>query len=220
MSPWVMVAVVFVVGFFLVFGRRIAGLLLLRSAARATLSDIGQRALMKQPDTITLSRLSDPGWKDAAAIAALAQPLLAAGFSDCGAYSIDKMPGVKVRMLFQDDTAVAAHLYEHAQAGLWVELVTRYDGGSSYSASTLPATGIELPPWVKIIRSPGTPAGELYQRLLHERSSVAIHRITRHDVVREFEEGYLRQMIWMKNKGISPEEVAAVVKKWARGKGA
>lgn len=218
MSPILTSVLVLVAVFLVLFGRRIVALLLLRSAARTALSDIGQQALMKQPDTITLSRLSDPGWKDAAAIDALAQPLLTAGFSDLGVYSIDKMPGVKVRMLFQDDTAVAAHLCEHPKAGVWPELVTRYDGGSSHSISALPATGIELPPWVKIIRLPGTPTGELYQRLLRERSSVAIKRITRGDVVREFEEGYLRQMIWMKNKGISPEEVAAVVKKWAEKK--
>jgi hypothetical protein len=196
----------------------LGGLPFLRAAVRAGLSDVGKKALEQQPDTIHLAALSNPEWKDSAAMEHMAQPLRNKGFSDCGVFTVDKMPGVKVWILFQEQTWVAAHLYEHPKAGVWPELVTRYTNGASYSITTRPATGIKMPDWITIVRSPEAPTDQLYDRLVRERSQNCIEHVNRADVARAFEEAYSRQMIAMKNGGISPEEVAAVMKKWAEKK--
>ena len=200
--------------------KRLGALLFLRAAARGALSDVGKRALEKVPDTIHLESLGDPQWKDPAAMEAMAEPLRKKGFHDCGVFTVDKMPGVKVWILFQEETWVAAHLYEHPKAGIWPELVTRYTNGASHSITTKPATGIHMPNWITIIRSPDAPTDQLYERLLHERSQVAIEHVSRADAARAFEAAYSRQMIAMKNAGLSPEEVAAVAKKWLEKKAA
>jgi len=223
LSPGVIVAIVLLLILAPIVWRvlkPLAALLFLRSAARAALSDVGKKALQKQPDAIHLEPLSVPQWKDAAAMDRMAQPLRGKGFSDCGAFTVDKMPGVKLWILFQEQTWVAANLYEHVKAGVWPELVTRYTNGGSHSITTKPATGIKMPNWITIIRSPEASTDQLYERLLRERSQNGIERASRTDVARAFEEAYSRQMIAMKNDGISPEEVAAVMKKWAEKRGA
>jgi hypothetical protein len=200
--------------------KRIGALLFLRAVVRGALSDVGKKAVEKQPDTIHLEPLSDPQWKDRAAMEGMAQPLRSKGFSDCGVFMVDKMPGVKLWVLFQEQTWVAAHLHEHPKAGVWPELVTRYTNGASHGITTMPATGIKMPSWITMIRSPQAPSDQLYERLLKERNPNGIERVSRADVVRAFEEAYSRYMIAMKNEGISPEEVAAVMKKWAEKKAA
>ena len=198
--------------------KRFGMLLFLRTAVKAGLSDIGRKALAQQPDVIRLEPCAAPQWKDAPAMEAMAQPLLNKGFTDCGAFTVDKMPGVKIWILFQEHTWVAAHLYEHPKAGMWPELVTRYTNGASHSITTMPATGIRPPAWITTIRSPKAPTDTLYERLVRERSEINIEHVVRDEVARAFEAAYSRQMIAMKNEGISPEEVAAVAKKWAEKK--
>jgi hypothetical protein len=42
--------------------------------------------------------------------------------------------------------------------------------------------------------------------------------VSQNDVAHEFEDAYLRYMVWKNNKGLKPEEVAKVVEKWAKAK--
>ena len=80
------------------FGKKILAFVLTQNVARGALRHIGNHAVQKQPDWITLSPVSDPGWNNAAAND-LIQPLLANGFTDAGAYTVDKMPGVNLAIL-------------------------------------------------------------------------------------------------------------------------
>jgi hypothetical protein len=222
-APWIAVLVLVVLLSPVLYriGSRVLKVLLLRRAMRGALSEVGQQALAKQPDTISLSRTPDPQWSDAAAIEALARPLLGLGFYDCGAYKVDKMPGVKMRILMKEDTSMAAFLYEHPQAGTWIELSVRYEDGSTNALATLPATGIKSPEWFHTLRaSKSEPTDQLYQRLLAERRQSGIKPVTRDTVVREYEEAYMRIMLWQKNRGLSLEEVATVARHWLEKKGA
>lgn len=221
-SGWVatfVVLLVFVILFWRVL-KRVGALLFLRAVLRRGLSDVGRKALEKQPDTIRLDPLAEPQWKNAAAMEGMAEPLRRKGFVDCGVHTVDKIPGVKLWILFHEQTWIAAHLHEHPKAGVWPELVTRYTNGASHSITTRPATGIRMPDWITIIRSPEAPTDQLYERLLKERNPNGIEHVRREDVARAFEDAYSRQMLAQKNAGISPEEVAAVMKKWAERKGA
>jgi hypothetical protein len=49
-------------------------------------------------------------------------------------------------------------------------------------------------------------------RLLKERRPDGLKLVTSETVVREYEEAWMRIMVWQKNKGLSVEEVAAVVR--------
>lgn len=191
--------------------------MLVRQVGRQALSEVGRRALARVPERIMLSPVDSPAWKNGAAVEQQAGPLLRAGFTDLGSYSVDKMPGVLIRMLFQPQTYVAAHVYDHPRVGSWVEFATRYTDGSSHTLTTLPPTGLDHPAWVRMIRADrSVPTDQLYQQFLREREWHNIKQVATGEVVHEFEDGYLRLMIWRQNTGITPEEVAQVALKWAR----
>jgi hypothetical protein len=191
--------------------------MLLRHVGRQALSEVGRRALARVPEQITLCRLGSPAWKNGAAVEQQAGPLLRAGFTDLGSYSVDKMPGVLIRVLYQSGKYVAAHIYDHPRVGSWVEFVTRYTDGSSHSLTTLPPTGLDHPVWVRMIRADkNVSTDQLYEQFLHQRGWHNIKQVAPEEVIHEFEDGYLRLMIWRQNTGITPEEVAQVALKWAR----
>ncbi len=191
--------------------------LLARKAAREALSEVGRRALARVPEQITLSRVDPPQGRNQAAVEQQAAPLLRAGFTDLGIYGVDKMPGVFIRMLFHSQTYVAAHIYDHPRVGSWIEFASRYTDGSSHTLTTLPPTGLDNPAWVRTIRADkGTPTDQLYQQFLTQREWHNIKPVAAGEAVHEFEDGYLRLMIWRQNSGITPEEVAKVALKWAR----
>jgi len=198
--------------------KHILKFLLLRKIARGALTHVGEQAMAKQPQQIKLTPVTAQ-WKNEEAVREQASPLAPLGFIELGAFSVDKMPGVLVRMLFQQQTRVAAHIFEHPAAGTWTELATRYTDGSSDYLSNSPATGIEMPPWARSAKADRTtPTGQLYQRFLSERRASGMKPTMPADVVPEFENAYLSFILWKTNKGITPEEVAQVMVKWAEKK--
>ena len=193
--------------------------LFVRQVSRLTLRAIGQDALAKVPEQIQLSPVDGAQWKDVAAIQQQASPLVRAGFDDLGTYNVDKMPGVLVRILFQPQTYVAAHITEHPKANNWIEFATRYTDGGSDFLTTLPDQGIAPPPFVRTARADkGTSSDSLYQQHLRQGRSSGIKPVSQNDVAHEFEDAYMRYMIWKNNQGLKPEEVAKVALKWAKAK--
>jgi hypothetical protein len=198
---------------------KIAPRLFVRQIGRMILGALGKHALEKAPDQITLSRVNVAQWKDAAAIQQQGNPLVKCGFNDLGTYNVDKMPGVLMRILFQPQTYVSAQICEHPKAGQWIEFATRYNDGSSDFLTTLPDQGITPPPFVRMARADKNTLSEsLYQMHVRQRKPSGIKPVNPNDVVHEFEDAYLRYMVWKNNKGLKPEEVAAVVQKWAKAK--
>src|SRR5437868_9486069 len=81
--------------------KRVITYLLMRRAGRLALEEVGKRALTKLPEYVTLARVESPEWTNAELVARQAEPLLGCAFLDAGVYSIDKMPGVLIRMMCQ-----------------------------------------------------------------------------------------------------------------------
>jgi hypothetical protein len=197
------------------FGKRVVAMFLVRSAAGGVLNDIGRKAIAAQPDFVTLQRDEFPEFTNPAGIDELKNPLLASGFEYAGTFNVDKMPGVKVAILAKSDDCVAAHIYEHTKAGIWIELVIRYQDGSSHTLTTLPSTGLQYPPFVQTIRAAKAPAGVLVRQLLSGRHGGSMKRVSASDAVAEFEQNYAKFILWQKNKGMSTAEVAQIVQNWA-----
>ena len=140
------------------FVTRVLPMLVVRQVSRFALKKVGKSAIAKVPEQIQFIRAASPQWKDEAAMQRQATPLLQAGFSDLGAYSVDKMPGVLIRILFQTQTYVSAQICEHPRSGGWTEFATRYTDGGSDFLSTLPDQGITPPPFVRTSRADSTPS--------------------------------------------------------------
>lgn len=199
------------------FGSRIAKLLFVRQAVRAAFTDVGKQALAKLQDVVSLERDDDHAWTTAGMEENYFAPLRALGFEDAGAYSVDKMPGVYLKMMVHVADRVYVNIYEHPTAGDWVEFVIKYEDHSTVSLSTLPPTGVQGPPWLTSIKcAKGTPMAQLYQQLMQQRKRGAMKSFTAGSVKHEFEEGYAQYMNWRKNTGIPPEEVARVALKRAQ----
>ncbi len=199
--------------------KQLMEVLALRKAGRRALTEGGKRALVRLPEHITLARVESPAWRDAAAIEQQTAPLLHEGFTDLGAYRVDKTPEVLIRILFQPQTYVAAHIYDHPTAGSWIEFATRYTDGSSHTLSTMPPTGMQQPDWIRKIQADrSTPTDQLYYQFRTQREWHGIKPVEAAEVIHEFEDGYMRHMSWRQNTGISPEEVAQVALKWVKKK--
>ncbi|PYM12892.1 MAG: hypothetical protein DMD81_22740 [Candidatus Rokuibacteriota bacterium] len=200
------------------FGKKILGFLLVRGVAKGALKEIGKSALAQQPDWITLTKISDPQWRNRAAIEEWTTPLRAGGFIDAGVFTVDKMPGVKINILVKPTDCVMANVYEHPQAGTWIELVSHYRNGESATLTTMKDLGMTRPSWITSIFVGKAPAMELVQRLMTERRTGELIAVSPERAPRQFEEGYAKYMLGKKNMGLSAEEVATQVKRWTEGK--
>jgi len=190
--------------------RRLLNLGFVQFVFRGFLKDVGQKALANQPDQIKLSQQAGHQWKDAAAVNRLVEPLLKRGFTDLGAYSVDVMPHVMLRFLVNPAVSVYACIYEHAKAGIWVDLVSRYDDGSGATFTTMRPTGLDPNPRETIVNAPGSSSDMLYGRMLVERPQRPLLRLDAAEVIRLFEAVYAEQILWRKTRGVSVREVGNV----------
>src|SRR5581483_5991777 len=97
---------------------------------REQLEAVGQRAVAKQPEQIHLAAAPDHAWADSATMAGFVTPLRDLSFSDAGTYTVDPLP-VALRFLLHSSGTIYAIVYEHAKAGVWLDLVVLYEDGTS-----------------------------------------------------------------------------------------
>jgi len=180
--------------------------IVLRLAALA----IGKHALAQQPDRIRLHRRDARVWHNPQTVETLARALAWKGFQDAGIYTVDEMPAVRLQLFADIDRSILGIVYEHSQAGQWVELVTRYEDGTSASFSTLRPTGLNLRPGHMTVNAPGLDPAALLARLVAERPRQPMKPVSAADAQGTFEEGYADQMAWRKQQGVSASEVAKV----------
>ena len=199
--------------------KRFATSFLIRRTGRHALAEVGKRAISKLPECIHLSRVESPSWTNADLVRQQADPLLRNGFQDAGVYSIDRMPGVLLRMMYQPQAGVAAHIYDHPRAGSWLEMVTRYCDGSTHAVCTLAPNGMKQPDWYRKIQADkAVPSNQIYERFLPMRHQQGIRYVTTAEIVDEFEEAYRKLALWRQQAGLSPQEVARVAAKWMKEK--
>jgi hypothetical protein len=191
-------------------GIRLFVFLFLRKVARAGLEDIGRQAQDRQPDTIHLSPQAGSSWKDPAGVERMTAPLIAQGFKDAGAFTIREMPGVQLRFLTRVSDSVYACVCDHPKVGVWLDLISRFQDGTSVTFCTNKDRGIEHRPGKTMVYAPGTSAEALFQRMLAERPKKLLASIPE-DVVKMFEDAYAEDIAWRKKRGPSAKEVAKVV---------
>lgn len=191
--------------------KRVIRVLLLRGVGRVVLGAIGHDALQRVPRQVALQKTGFPTWTHQAEVEKQAAPLRNEGFTDLGAYTVNTIPGVMIRMMAHPETYVAAQIYDHPKSGSWTEFVTRYTDGSSSSLSTLPPTGMDAPDWFRRIEAgKNVPTDQLYRQFLTQRESGNIKAVAPADTIREFEESYAKLMAWRQQRGVTPTEVARV----------
>lgn len=190
--------------------RVLIALIVLPIVFRIIAKAIGSEAVAKQPDRIRLSKKDAKVFKNPQAIDTFARALAWKGFKDAGIYAVDAMPSVHLQLLADQDRSILATIYEHAQAGQWIELTTRYEDGTTASFSTMRPTGLSPRPGHLSVHAPGLDPAALLARCLAERPSKPMKPVTAETATSAFEEGYADHIAWRKKAGISAGEVAKV----------
>ena len=181
--------------------RRLTMLLLGKSG----LEDVGRQALNQQPDRITLQRVAGPVKPEASSSVSL---LERRGFERAGSFDVNEMKGVKLHLLVKPAESTVAVVYEHVKAGVWADVSTRYEDGTSFTVTSAPAGhGLDKQPGHVSVAAPRQPAPMLAVRLLRERPAGAMRQISALEFPGVFCQAYADSMAWRKNKGLSAEEV-------------
>ena len=168
---------------------------------------IGARALAQQPDRIQLRPGSSGSWKNAAAARKVAGSLASRGFADAGVHTVPELPGVVVQLLAHVKDGLYAAVYEHPKAGIWFDLVSRYQDGSSVTYSTSLPTPLKPRPGHPTVNLPGIEPLALLDRILAQRPRRPLKPASPDQAVSVFEQGYADSIDYRKQVGISTGEV-------------
>jgi hypothetical protein len=183
--------------------RRVAIAVLFRDA-------ISRASLARQPDRVHLKPAGADAWRDAAWEQQAAAAIQSLGFIDAGTYTLDEVPGTVARLFAHPDDGYYASIFEHAQAGHWIEYVRRFRGGGGIVFSTRPASGIHVGPGGTVVHVPGADPAALYVRVKAHRPPAAAEPVTAADAVRNFEDGWARHIAQIKQRGLTTMEVVRI----------
>lgn len=192
-------------------------LLVLRFALRPLIAivlgkSIGMRVLAKQPDTIRLVPAGPSASSKPEAIESQAQTLMSEGFSDAGWFTVAEMPQVVLRLLAHEGEGWLSSIYEHKQAGRWLEINARFPDGSRATFHNMRSTGLAPLPGTSVTRLVGAPASAVLRaaRKARETFTMTPLSVSASTVVKTFEDGYATLTAQRKAQGISRAEVVGV----------
>jgi hypothetical protein len=145
-------------------------------------------------------------------VSTLAQELQIRGFESAGDFVADLTPlELNVRLLAQRDLGMQAAIYSHPQAGVWVDLVTRYTDGRVVCDTSLRDHLMESMPKKQIRFHPAASASEVYEQHVALRPPGDWRHIPTADLPSLFESIYAEELEWRGSRGgPTPEEIARV----------
>ena len=188
----------------------------IRRAFRHFIAKAGELDVVAVPPMrVKLVRTSDPAWEDPDDVETLAAPLRAAGFAEIGAFEIEQGPEVTLLALVHRGNAAYAAVYEHADVGTWLDLVSEYADGRIVTYTTSrQASQLDFPPF-KLSRSlPDAEAAELLAAFLDERPRGERLPVDAASFVERFEAAWAREMDWrIARGGVTEDEVRRIAGK-------
>jgi hypothetical protein len=154
------------------------------------------------PRRIHVRRDDAAALADPSAMDALATPLLAQGFEDGGIWVIQELH-LAMRVVAKPEAHLYGVVYDrHPKAGVWIDLVTLYEDGTTVTCSNLaqPSSLDEMPGHGKI-PAPGADALTTYRTMLEKRPKKPMTAVRASEVPARFEEAYAREMDWRDSRG-------------------
>jgi hypothetical protein len=178
----------------------------LRGFARNLEGFASSMTAAQTPARIHLRPMAAPSWEDAEAIESQAAPLPDLGFTKAGDYQVEEIPGLSLEAWVNPDKAVTAVVYEHPVAGVWTDMVTRYEDGSRATfANTAQGGGVDHAPGHTVERFAGIGSKELYHRHLAQRPDRPVVVPTAEGFLERFETAYADEMDWRNSRGGTTE---------------
>ncbi|MBT9582502.1 hypothetical protein IV102_04075 [bacterium] len=140
-----------------------------------------------------------------------AHELLKLGFVEVGSFFVPELPGLEVRGLLHEREPVSAVLYHKESAPCWMDLSCRYADGTSFTLTTLPASGLDERPGQACLRMVGQSPAELWARMVSDRPPGLVHKPRADNFQNDFETSYALATDWRLARGGPTEsEVRAV----------
>ena len=157
------------------------------------------------PDRIHLSRCRPSALAHPGEVRLAREALWAEGFESVGVYAIDELPGVHVQLGVNRRERMFAVIYDHARAGAWVEIVSRYADGRRWTHTTLQGGGVEPRPENTLVPLPGASIAQLLARARGDRPHTDLRPVNRLDVAPNFEQGYADWIAWHRRRTMRAE---------------
>jgi hypothetical protein len=216
MQTFLMIVGGFVVGLILFLVATIVALRFFVRSKLGQLKDVIERlvadaSIAVPPFRLKLTPLSPGAWQDKR-VATLAGELGVRGFESAGDFVADLTPlELNVRLLAHRDLGMQAAIYAHPQAGVWIDLVTRYSDGRVVCDSSLRDHLMESMPQKQIRFHPAASANEVYEQHVALRPPGDWRHVSAENIPSLFEAIYAEEMEWRGARGgPTPAEIARV----------
>jgi hypothetical protein len=169
---------------------------------------VGEVGASAFPATIRLVPISGANWDDAGA-AALAVPLAGLGYQEVGFFDLEIMAGTRLQAWANTDLGLYSIVYTSPQAGVWSDIVTKYEDGTSLTYSNSAHGGkLKQRPGRENVYFKGLGTEELHRKMVAECPDRPTRRLTAADFAPDFERAYAEEMAWRgSSEGFDPEAV-------------
>lgn len=157
------------------------------------------------PLRVKLRPVDSVEWIDPEKAAAFTEELKGAEFEEIGDFELEPSP-VTMRALYHPAEGIHAAVYQHPKAGVWFDLVARYEDGEKLTYTNTPDTRFERAKDNIIRFHPGATTQELLSRFRAERPAKPAVRVAPEAFPEYFERAYAEGMDWMITRGGPTEE--------------
>jgi hypothetical protein len=160
------------------------------------------------PLEISLRPLNPVRWADPRVEPTGAQ-LQAQGFRSIGAYAIKELKGTNISAWIHPEEKVYGVVYEHPQVGVWCDVVSQYEDGTSCTHSSAPDSGLDQDPRNPNYKLPAQSPEVLLQAHLQTRPP---HPTSLHasGFEADFVRAYRETMEWRISRGTTQAEISQV----------
>ncbi len=171
--------------------------------------DVARRAGDRVPNEIHLQPVTMVLWKDDDKWREAYNALETYGFRHVGNYRVVEI-GVDVQFLINDHDRALACIYNHPVAGVFMDIVTRYEDGTSVTYANRGASGLDQHPQLQNRFLGDVPPKDLIEKALSERPQNGMIGIRDQDLVPDFCRVWKEYKEWRNKRGTTAEEVERI----------
>jgi hypothetical protein len=171
--------------------------------------DVAKRAGDRVPNEIHLVPSTMIMWKDEDKWREAYNALESHGFRHVGNYRVQEI-GVDVQFLISDKDCALACIYNHPAAGVFMDIVTRYEDGASITFANRAASGLDQHPQLQNCFLGDIPPSDLIEKAFAERPNSPMRPIREADIVPDFCRVWKEYKEWRNKRGTTAEEVERI----------
>jgi hypothetical protein len=171
--------------------------------------DVAKRAGDRVPNEIHLIPATMVMWKDEDKWREAYNALESHGFRHVGNYRVEEI-SVDVQFLVSDKNCALACIYNHPSAGVFMDIVTRYEDGSSVTFANREASGLDQHPQLQNRFLGDISPNDLVEKAFAERPGIPMRSIREEEIVPDFCRVWKEYKEWRNKRGTTAEEVERI----------